>query len=336
MVRIFYLIPDAAKKFSFRKFIRSVLGLDPSYIGRLLRGSDQISGGVKVIFQHCEFLNSVGFWARPLLLGESKITWFESSVCPLTTQDIGYDLNEEDIIVCPQVIPYEGLKFKNAKKILFAQGWWVWKTALLPEDLKKTYFELGYDGFITNTRYNADYLQKHGRGKVTATITMGIDQTKFTYKPELKEEGRILWLPRKNPADGKKIVTEVKKKAPSAKFVKADNLTEEQIIAEYQKADIFLATGYPEGFSMPPAEAMLCGCAVVGFTGGAAREFMIDGKTALVSEDGDTEDAARKLIKLLRNKKLKEYIRKKAHEKSKEYSMERMKQSLKVFYEEFV
>jgi glycosyltransferase involved in cell wall biosynthesis len=36
---------------------------------------------------------------------------------------------------------------------------------------------------------------------------------------------------------------------------------------------IFLSFGEPEGFSLPPAEAMSCGCIVIGYHGMGGREY---------------------------------------------------------------
>ncbi len=83
---------------------------------------------------------------------------------------------------------------------------------------------------------------------------------------------------------------EIKQKA---EFVILENQYSQTEIAEhFREADIFLAIGYPEGFALPPLEAMACGCAVIGFTGGGGLDHMIDGKTALVAEDGNVSELA--------------------------------------------
>lgn len=73
---------------------------------------------------------------------------------------------------------------------------------------------------------------------------------------------------------------------------------------------------------MPPLEAMNCGCATVGFTGGGAREYMIDNVTAMVSNDGDCADAAQKLEAVLKQTSLKERIRENGIELANKYTLE--------------
>lgn len=336
--KVFYLIPNYSSyeaEFSFKRVIKSIITSNFKYIGSVFRNTVPPIGGIKIQLQHCELLNCLGFDARPALLGNGKIMWYEYKVKALSINDVGYELSAHDIIVCPETMLYEGLKFKNAKKIVFVQNWYfasLYSPFIHPEDLNKSYYELGYDKIITCSQFVTDYLREHGRGEA-ATITNGIDHSKFVYDPKFKEKNRILFMPRKNDKDAKKIIAIVKRVAPYAKFVKADELSESEIIIEYQKSDIFLATGYPEGFALPPLEAMACGCAVAGFTGGGGREYMVDSETAMIADDGDVEVAAKKLIELLCNEKQKEMIRLRGYEKAKEFSLESMKKDLKNFYE---
>lgn len=309
--------------------------MDFTYFSNFLQGPNRPNGGIKICYQHCELLQALGFDARPLLLGDFNITWFKSSVEPMRMREVGYELDADDIVVCPEIIPYEGLKFKNAKKIIFVQNWigatlhrnWIRK-----KDIYKNYYDLGYDRIITPGQYVTAFLHNTNKGEAS-TITNGIDHDKFHFSAELREEKRVLYFPRKNYRDAKRIIKAVKKDSPHATFVAVNNISENEIVKEYQRADIFLATGYPEGFSLPPLEAMACGCAVVGFTGGGASEFMIDRKTAMVAKDGDCKTAAEKLLEVLKNDKLKEKIRMKGHEKSKEYTLGRLKREIRDIFE---
>ena len=50
-------------------------------------------------------------------------------------------------------------------------------------------------------------------------------------------------------------------------------LTHQEIAHELQDALVFLSTGHPEGFGLPLAEAIACGCIVVGYDGLGSRDF---------------------------------------------------------------
>ena len=48
----------------------------------------------------------------------------------------------------------------------------------------------------------------------------------------------------------------------------------EEVAALLRSADIFLATGFPEGCPLPPLEAMASGCVVTGFSGFGGWDYM--------------------------------------------------------------
>ncbi len=333
MGKIYYLIPDIhKKKFKLRRFITSIFdGSIIAYLqGHVFRKHKPV-GGVKVMYQHCMMLKDLGYEVYPLVMGEYIGNFFGYDLDLKYIQDVGYNLTKEDIVVAPEFLPYLGLKFKGCTRVLFnqSQSWMYYNNRLNDDDLGKNYIELGYD-YVINC---SDYLCRMLKAKMnvdSTAITNGIDQDRFFPVPDKRIKGRILALSRKNPEQIKKIMraTEVL----GFEFRVVDGLTEEELIKEYQQADIFLATGYPEGFSLPPLEAMNCGCVVVGYSGGGGDEYMIDNITALVAKNGDYDDVVKKLEKLLVNSALKERIREAGLFKSKQYSLENTKRMLNDFY----
>ena len=57
-------------------------------------------------------------------------------------------------------------------------------------------------------------------------------------------------------------------------WIPVENLPPEGVARALRGADVFLATGFPEGFGLPPLEAMACGCVVAGFTGMGGWDYM--------------------------------------------------------------
>jgi L-malate glycosyltransferase len=66
-------------------------------------------------------------------------------------------------------------------------------------------------------------------------------------------------------------------------------------------SSIFVSPSLSEGFSLPPAEASACGCAVVATDTGGVREYLENGFTALLSPPGDPEQLAANICRLLEN-----------------------------------
>jgi glycosyltransferase involved in cell wall biosynthesis len=172
--------------------------------------------------------------------------------------------------------------------------------------------------------------------KITTLVTNGIDLAVFKPDVELRVKNRILALSRKNPNDLALIRDLLDKSNCEFELVIVDGLTEAALAMEYQKADIFFATGYPEGFGLPPLEAMACGCVVVGFSGGGGLEYMEDGKNSLVADDGDVATASKYILDCLGDEELKEYLRGNALSTVNEFSTTIMYKRVLDFYQKLL
>lgn len=288
-------------------------------------------GGVKVMYQHCQMLTELGYRAFPLIMGDYEGNYFGYDVEVKNIKDVGYELDNDDIIVSPEFLPYLGLSFQGCKRILFnqSQSWRYHENRLKPEDKGKNFLALGYDYVINCSQHLCDML-KFKMAMDSYPITNGIDTQKFFPKPRKRVKNRILALSRKHPEELKKIIRLTKHL--DFHFQVVDGLTESELIEEYQQADIFLATGYPEGLPLPQLEAMNCGCLVVGYTGGGGNEYMLDKQTALVAPDGDCENVVKQLELIKKDEVLKENIRQNGTNKAAEYTLENAKAMLGDFY----
>lgn len=91
---------------------------------------------------------------------------------------------------------------------------------------------------------------------------------------------RVAWMPRKNKALGRQILQiaqsrlELEAGSSGLEIVEIDNMSREEVAQALAGAHIFLSTGFPEGFALPPLEAMASGCVPVGFSGLGGFEYM--------------------------------------------------------------
>lgn len=67
----------------------------------------------------------------------------------------------------------------------------------------------------------------------------------------------------------------------------------------YNACSIYLCPSFAEGWALPPAEAMACGCALVSTDIGGVRDYAEHGATALLSPVGDPATLAENLHQLL-------------------------------------
>lgn len=321
------------KRFSIKGFFKSISKKKAiNYLKKCFFMKPKPVGGVKVIYQHCMLLRELGFEAIPLMMGKYKGNFYGYEVECKKYEEVLKDITPSDIIVATEFEPYQGLMFKNAKKVLFVQNWLGLSTRLKNNDSYKSYIDLGYDHVITCSDYCTNFVK--AKMNISAvTITNGIDLNKFYPNPKDRVKNKILAMSRKNPDDLKYIVRAMQKS--SFEFKVVDGLSQDELIKEYQSADIFLATGYPEGFGLPPLEAMACGCVVVGFTGGGGNEFMHNNQTALIAEDGDVTGVVEKLKLLESNKALLESLRQRGLANAHNYSLEVTKKHLERFFKNF-
>ncbi len=326
---IYYVIPDRHnKEFDLRRLLRSIKQKQLfSYINNHWFPKHKPVGGVKVMYQHCLLLQKQGYQAYPLLLGQYHGNFFGYDIETRYIDDTGYHFADNDILIFPEYLPYLGQQFTAGKKIIFVQG--APYINLLPEDSDKSYKALAYDDIwycsqFLGTRLKEDDFSEHGY------ISNFIDLSVFKPDDEQRIKGRLLVMPRKRPQDLKTILNTIK--SGNVDIFYADNLSEAELVLEYQKSDVFLTTGYPEGFGLPPLEAMACGCVVVGFTGGGGQEFMLNEKTALVAPDGDTDTAAEQVIKALSEEDLSKSLREQGVKIANTYSSEKTAGALSNYF----
>jgi len=101
------------------------------------------------------------------------------------------------------------------------------------------------------------------------------------------------------------------------------NPSQEELVGSiYNGSSIYLCPSWVEGFGLPPAEAMACGCAVVSTANGGVQDFAEHETTALLSPPKDPGALAANLVHLLRDDKLRIKLAKAGHERIQEFTWE--------------
>ncbi|MDP2432803.1 MAG: glycosyltransferase [Pseudomonadota bacterium] len=102
---------------------------------------------------------------------------------------------------------------------------------------------------------------------------LSIDPQRFFFQAKKKKQ--ICFSRIKNQADAMQVINILKFRGVLKGFdiVPFINMPQTEVASIYRDSLLFLSFGYPEGFGLPPAEAMACGCVAIGFHGGGGREF---------------------------------------------------------------
>lgn len=102
----------------------------------------------------------------------------------------------------------------------------------------------------------------------------------------------------------------------------------------YNKMCVFVSPSHTEGFPLPPAEAIQCGCALAATDIGGHREFATHGETALLSPAGDTAMLAKHVEELLRNETLRVCLAHSGHAHIQQFTWDRAVSSFESVLED--
>lgn len=112
-----------------------------------------------------------------------------------------------------------------------------------------------------------------GRERVSRLLN-GIEADLF--RPAGSKRRQIAYMPRKNGRDAA-VVAALLQAQPwwqGWQLVPIHKRPQAEVARILQESLVFLSFGHPEGFGLPLAEALACGCALVGYSGLGGRELL--------------------------------------------------------------
>jgi glycosyltransferase involved in cell wall biosynthesis len=324
MSAFYYLVPAQSRY----KLFHETWG---QYVRRRLfhRRKRYPTGGVQVIYQHVGILQQNGIEAFAVHLGDFRVDWFEHAIEPLTLDQANLRIGPDDVLIVPEYLPRWAGTFSCRRKLAFVQNAGYAENAVGRSD----YANFGFTGVVCCSSYLKAWMDSRTSLPIWQ-VGNGIDLEKFKPDPAKRIPGSLLYLRRKPTwIMGRQAIRRLPPQLRQTLHAAAlpHYMTQHQMIHAYQKADIFVPLGFPEGFSLPPLEAMACGCAVVGFSGGGGLDFMKDGETALVVPDGDVALLAQAMERILTDPELKEKIRRNGMVESRKFGLRTMEENLMLF-----
>lgn len=247
----------------------------PPMIWYLCPDTNVPTGGVRVIYRHVDLLNSVGIPAAVVHVRAGfSCTWFAHETRVVSAADVV--LSTADILVVPEYYGPSLADLPDGPRVV-----------ILNQNTYRTFAGHGatamwrrYAGseslaaIVVVSQDNAEYARYAFPGARVACVRDSVDGNLF--HPADKPPGRVIgYMPRRRDADARQVLDllEIRGCTDNWEIARIEGRTEEQTAAILRTCSIFLSFSEQEGFGMPPAEAMACGCYVVGFTGLAGREF---------------------------------------------------------------
>lgn len=210
-----------------------------------------------------------------------------------------------------------GLPDSKGKKFNLIQDYEIWGQQ---QDKVDASFSLPLHHLVI-ARYLQELVTEKTNGKIPEHIPNAIDTNRFTISNPIRERkhGSIIMMyseePRKGTGFGITALKKVHEQFPGLDVQlfgvypepsglpawmhyvqRPDNLP-----ALYNRASIFISPSLGEGWALPPAEAMACGCAVVCTNIGGHRDYAIQDSSALLVDAEDADGLAEKIIYLINN-----------------------------------
>ena len=102
----------------------------------------------------------------------------------------------------------------------------------------------------------------------------------------------------------------------------------------YNAHCIYIGASREEGWGLPPAEAMACGCAFVGTDIGGFREYAINGLTALLSAPGDRDAMFKNVCRVIENPNLLNRLQTTGTEHIRQFTWEKSGAKLEAYVHE--
>lgn len=139
-----------------------------------------------------------------------------------------------------------------------------------------------FDRIITTSNYLSTVLSNNGV-KPTHIIPYGIDSTIFIPDSARQEQLTIGYMPRKNKEEFDLIKQLGGSDFKKYTFLEIDGLSQSEVIRNLQRCNIFLALSKDEGWGLPPFEASLCGCLIIGYHGKGGKDWLTQRTCLLTS-----------------------------------------------------
>ncbi|MDR1360529.1 MAG: glycosyltransferase family 1 protein, partial [Deltaproteobacteria bacterium] len=238
----------------------------------------KMSGGLANIYETARDITLLGGEAALSGPDQAVPGLAEALEAGLTFLPPGSRLDSADLWCVPESWPaalFAGLQ-SGARLLVYAQSW-IFTLKPLPGDIPWSRLPFAY---LAVSRPVREFLrQVHGLD-CPDVLPPAVGEVFFREAARPLDRVRIAWMPRKNKALGENIrqiaghILARKIPAPRLEWTAIHGLRREEVADVLASCHIFLSSGFPEGFGLPPLEAMASGCVPVGFTGLGGWEYM--------------------------------------------------------------
>ena len=230
-------------------------------------------GGIKILYRHVDLLNAAGISAT--LLHNSpgfRCTWFENRTI-IGTRSLS-ELRPFDFVMIPEVAGDSLREPTAATKIVFNQNcYYTFKNLDVSTYRAAADLYRDVQACLVVSEDSRAYIRHAFPELPVYRVHNSIDPSVFF--PQARKSLQICFMPRKNADDAAQVFAVLGRCGvlDDVRVVAIDGVAEHVVSEIMAESSIFFSFGDPEGSPLPPAEAMLAGCIVVGYHGFGGREY---------------------------------------------------------------
>ena len=244
----------------------------------LCPATDVPQGGVKVFYNQAAVINEMNGQLAATVLHpfnpEFSCTWFDHGVTTKRNLELDKTL---DFVMIPEfwAVPHARLLHNLGVHYgIYVQGGYVMglRGSNSGEEHDAAYHNAVLILAISDDTVECINMAFPECADKVYRVHSSVNPDKFMASPN--KENIICYMPRRLINHSQLVIFFLNKKIPPHWSIESiDGLDEDGVAAILGKSRIFLSFGELEGFSLPPVEAALSGCQVIGYTGEGAKEY---------------------------------------------------------------
>jgi hypothetical protein len=233
------------------------------------------SGGNRKLYRHVDVLAGHGY---PAVIAHEtrgfRCEWFLNAT-PIVYPPNSYP-SPQDVMVIPEIHAWDlTAQTPGIPKVIFNQN--AYQTFMFetpqPNPSLAPYQRDDVFATIVVSEDSRDYLHFAFPGHPIFRVRNSIDPKLFYFEPDKKRQ--IAVMPKKNPSDTNQVLSilECRGALKGYEVIRIEDKSEAETAAIIRQSQIFMSVAFEEGWALPPAEAMACGCIVIGHDGRGGREY---------------------------------------------------------------
>ena len=232
-------------------------------------------GGVRVLYRHVDLLNELGFDAAIVHRKKGyRAAWFDNRtrIVPNSVLEVA----SRDIVVVPEFyVPQLRPLPADVGLVVFNQGAYHTFDSV-PLESVDTFLPADVAAILTVSDDSAALLRFTFPELSVQVAHTVIDATVFYPPPESSVPNRrIAYTTSRREQERHQLLSILRRRGllDGWELVPIAGMPETEVGEVLRSCPIFLSFSEREGFGLPPAEAMACGCYVVGYDGRGGAEF---------------------------------------------------------------